>query len=37
VPAYDHTHAEALTSLGATVLAATPDGFPEVLATALQR
>jgi hypothetical protein len=36
-PAYDHTHAEALTSLGATVLATTPDEFPDVLATALQR
>ena len=33
VPAYDHTHAEALTSLGATVLATTPDEFPDVLAT----
>jgi hypothetical protein len=37
VPAYDHAHAEALTSLGATVLATTPDEFPEVLATALRR
>ncbi len=36
-PAYDHAHAEAFTSLGATVLATTPDEFPDVLATALRR
>ncbi len=37
VPAYDHAHAEALAALGATVLATTPDAFPDVLADALRR
>jgi uncharacterized protein with von Willebrand factor type A (vWA) domain len=35
VPSYDHTNAEAIIALGATVLATTPAEFPEVLATAL--
>jgi hypothetical protein len=34
-PAYDHEHAAALTALGATVVASSPDEFPELLATAL--
>ena len=34
-PAYDHDHATALTALGATVMATTPDEFPAVLADAL--
>ena len=34
-PAYDHDHAAALTALGATVMATTPDEFPAVLADAL--
>ena len=34
-PAHDHTNAEALARLGATVLATTPDEFPQVLADAL--
>ena len=36
-PAYDHTNADALRSLGAQVLATTPDAFPDVLARALER
>ena len=35
VPAHDHHEAEALTALGATVTACTPDEFPDVLAAAL--
>ncbi len=35
-PAYDHRNAEALVGLGATVLATTPDEFPDVLACALE-
>jgi len=35
-PAHDHEHAAALSALGATVLATTPDEFPDVLAEALQ-
>lgn len=34
-PAYDHHHAQALRDLGATVMAATPDEFPGLLADAL--
>lgn len=34
-PAHDHEHAAALTALGATVVASTPDEFPELLAAAL--
>ena len=34
-PAHDHDHAAALTALGATVMATTPDEFPEVLAQSL--
>ena len=36
-PAYDHANADALRSLGAQVLATTPDAFPDVLARALER
>ena len=36
-PAHDHHHAAALAALGATVMSATPDEFPAVLATALTR
>ncbi len=36
-PAHDHTHAAALAALGATVMSATPDEFPAVLAAALMR
>jgi hypothetical protein len=36
VPAYDHHEAEALTALGATVMACTPDEFPDLLGAALQ-
>jgi Mg-chelatase subunit ChlD len=36
-PAHDHAVAAELVALGATVLACTPDRFPEVLATALER
>jgi Mg-chelatase subunit ChlD len=36
-PAHDHAVAAELTALGATVLACTPERFPEVLATALER
>jgi VWA domain containing CoxE-like protein len=36
-PAHDHTHAAALAALGATVMSATPDEFPAVLAGALTR
>jgi VWA domain-containing protein len=36
VPAYDHHEAEALTALGAAVMACTPDEFPELLGQALQ-
>jgi hypothetical protein len=35
-PAHDHEHAAALATLGATVLATTPDEFPSVLADALR-
>jgi hypothetical protein len=35
-PAHDHDHAAALVTLGATVLATTPDEFPGVLADALR-
>ena len=35
VPAHDHHEAEALTALGATVTACTPDEFPELFARAL--
>jgi len=35
-PSYHHEHAAALTGLGATVLAATPDEFPGLLAEALE-
>ncbi|HWL41307.1 MAG TPA: VWA domain-containing protein [Ilumatobacter sp.] len=35
-PAHDHAVAAELTALGATVMACTPDHFPDVLATALQ-
>ena len=34
-PAHDHAQAAALTALGATVMATTPDAFPQVLADAL--
>jgi hypothetical protein len=34
-PAHDHTQAAALTALGATVMATTPNEFPQVLADAL--
>ncbi|MEL6892519.1 MAG: VWA domain-containing protein [Actinomycetota bacterium] len=34
-PAHDHDHASALAALGARVLAATPDEFPDLLADAL--
>ncbi len=34
-PAHDHEHAAALTALGATVMATTPNEFPDVLAAAL--
>ncbi len=34
-PAHDHDHAAALQALGARVLAATPDEFPDLLAEAL--
>ena len=34
-PAHDHHVAEALAQLGATVLACTPDEFPDLLAQAL--
>ncbi len=34
-PAHDHVQAAALTALGATVMATTPDEFPQVLADAL--
>ena len=34
-PAYDHEHSAALTALGATVVASTPDEFPDLLARAL--
>lgn len=34
-PSHDHAHAEALVALGATVMATTPDEFPDVLAEAL--
>ena len=33
-PAHDHDHAQALRSLGATVMATTPGAFPDVLADA---
>ncbi len=36
-PAHDHAHAAALAALGATVMSATPDEFPAVLAAALTR
>ena len=36
VPAYDHHEAEALTALGATVMACTPDEFPDLLGAALE-
>ncbi|MET0662505.1 MAG: VWA domain-containing protein, partial [Ilumatobacteraceae bacterium] len=36
-PAYDHANADALRSLGAEVLATTPDAFPDLLARALER
>jgi Mg-chelatase subunit ChlD len=36
-PAHDHAVAAELVALGATVMACTPDRFPEVLATALER
>ena len=35
-PAHDHGHAAALAQLGATVLAATPGEFPDLLADALE-
>jgi hypothetical protein len=35
-PSYDRGNAEVLTGLGATVLATTPDEFPDVLARALE-
>jgi hypothetical protein len=34
---HDHVAAADLTALGATVLACTPDEFPDVLGTALDR
>ncbi|TFH14933.1 MAG: VWA domain-containing protein [Acidimicrobiales bacterium] len=34
-PAHDHAHAAALAAMGATVMSATPDEFPAVLAAAL--
>ena len=34
-PAHDHHVAETLAQLGATVVACTPDEFPELLAQAL--
>jgi VWA domain containing CoxE-like protein len=34
-PAHDHHEAEALTALGATVTACTPDEFPAILAACL--
>ena len=37
VPAYDHHEAAALSALGATVLACTPDAFPELLGAALEQ
>ena len=36
-PAHDHAHAAALAALGATVMSATPDEFPAVLAAALTK
>jgi VWA domain containing CoxE-like protein len=36
-PAHDHAHAAVITALGATVMSATPDEFPAVLAAALTR
>jgi hypothetical protein len=36
-PAHDHAHAAALAAMGATVMSATPDEFPAVLAAALTR
>ena len=36
-PAHDHAVAAELVAVGATVMACTPDRFPEVLATALER
>jgi hypothetical protein len=36
-PAHDHAHAAAIAALGATVMSATPDEFPAVLAAALTR
>ena len=36
-PAYDHENAAALAAMGATVMSATPDEFPAVLAAALTR
>lgn len=36
-PVHDHQAAADLTQLGATVMACTPDAFPEVLAAALER
>jgi hypothetical protein len=35
-PVHDHHEADVLASLGATVLACTPDQFPELLADALE-
>ncbi len=35
-PAHHHEHAAALAALGATVMATTPDDFPEVLAQSLR-
>jgi hypothetical protein len=36
VPAYDHHEAAAVTALGATVMACTPDEFPDLLGAALE-
>jgi hypothetical protein len=36
-PAHDHAHAAALAAMGATVMSATPDEFPAVLAAALTK
>lgn len=36
-PAYDHHHAEALAAIGIPAFACTPDAFPDLLATAINR
>lgn len=36
-PAYDPNHAAAFAAMGCPVFACTPDEFPELMATALQR